>query len=90
MLIQCDIIPVVEPHLHTTNAEDTIALADKALRDQLAEEYPELWQRVQARRAFMQDALGIRLKPEVLPFSNMAAMLQPYALDPNQVMVAAA
>ena len=81
---------MVEPQLHTTNAEDTIALADEALRDLLAAGYPELWQRVQARRAFMQDALGIRLKPEVLPFSNMAAMLQPYALDQNQVMVAAA
>lgn len=88
MLLQCDIIPVVEPRFHTTNAEDTIALADGPLRDQLAEGYPDLWRRVQARRAFMQDALGIRLKPEVLPFSNMAAMLQPYALDPTQVMVA--
>ena len=90
MLIQCDIIPVVEPHLHTTNAEDTIALADDALRAQLAEGYPELWQRVQARRAFMHDSLGIQLKPEVLPFSNLAAMLQPFALDPSQVIVAAA
>ena len=90
MLIQCDIIPVVEPHLHTTNAEDTIALADEDLRVQLAADYPDLWQRVQARRAFMQDALGIRLKPEVLPFSNMAAIVQPFALNPNQAMVAAA
>lgn len=90
MLVQCDIIPVVAPHLHTTNAEDTIALADEPLRDELAAGYPELWQRVQARRTFMQESLGIRLKPEVLPFSNMAAMLQPFALDPGQAMAATA
>jgi len=38
----------------------------------------------------MQDVLGIRLKPEVLPFSNMPALLQPFALNPNLAMVAAA
>ena len=74
MLIQCDIIPVVEAKYHSTNAEDTIALADSALQSQLATAYPELWRRVQSRRAFMQDVLGIQLKPEVLPFSNTAAM----------------
>lgn len=87
-LIQCDIIPVVEPRYHTVNIEDTVALADQSLQDQLATSYPELWQRVQARRAFMQDVLGIQLKPEVLPFSNMAAMLQPFTLNPSLVMAA--
>jgi Xaa-Pro aminopeptidase len=89
MLVQCDIIPVVEPKYHTTNAEDTIALADQSLREQLATAYPEAWQRIQARRTFMQDVLNIKLKPEVLPFSNTAAMLQPFALDPSLVLVAA-
>lgn len=89
MLIQCDIIPVVEAKYHTTNAEDTIALADPETRAQLAQAYPEVWQRIQARRAFMQEVLGIRLKPEVLPFSNMPAVLQPFALSPNRALVAA-
>ena len=89
MLIQCDIIPVVESKYHTTNVEDTIALADQPLRDRLAEAYPELWQRVRSRRAFMQDTLGIQLNPDVLPFSNTAAMLQPFVLRPDLVMVAA-
>jgi hypothetical protein len=88
MLIQCDIIPVIDPKYHTTNAEDTIALADQSLRDQLAATYPELWQRVEARRDFMQNVLGIQLKPDVLPFSNMAGMLSPFVLNPNMVMVA--
>jgi hypothetical protein len=88
-LIQCDMIPVVEQKYHTTNAEDTVALADRPLRDQLAGAYPEMWQRIQARRAFMQDVLGIRLKPEVLPFSSMPAALRPFALDPSLAMVVA-
>jgi hypothetical protein len=63
-------------------------LADKRLRDELATAYPELWQRIQARRVFMQDILGIQLKPEVLPFSNMATILQPFVLDPAMLLVA--
>jgi hypothetical protein len=90
MLIQCDIIPVIEAKYHTTNVEDTIALADLETRAQLAQAYPEVWQRIQARRAFMQEVLGIRLKPEVLPFSNMPALLQPFALSPNRALVAVA
>jgi hypothetical protein len=88
-LIQCDMIPLVEPEYHTTNAEDTVALADRPLRDQLAGAYPVMWQRIQARRAFMQEVLGFRLEPEVLPFSNMPAILRPFALDPGLAMVAA-
>jgi hypothetical protein len=87
MLLQCDIIPVVESKYHTTNLEDTIALADQSLREQLASAYPEMWQRIQARRAFMQEVIGVQIKPEVLPFSNMAAALIPFALSPNMAMV---
>ncbi|MFN8457986.1 MAG: hypothetical protein U0401_25600 [Anaerolineae bacterium] len=86
--IQCDIIPVIDPKYHTTNVEDTIALADASLREQLAAAYPDMWQRIQARRAFMQEVLGIKLKPEVLPFSNTAAILQPFILNHNLAMVA--
>ena len=31
----------------------------------------------------MADELGIRLKPETLPFSNMAGYLTPYILSPD-------
>jgi hypothetical protein len=56
----------------------------------LAQAHPDVWRRIQARRDFMQDVLGIRLKPEILPFSNTAGIIQPFALDPNQAMVVAA
>ena len=34
----------------------------------------------------MQDVLGIRLKPEVLPFSNIPAYLPPFLLTPTRVL----
>ena len=38
------------------------------------------------RRAFMAEKLGITLKPEVLPFSNIPAWLPPFWLAPGKVM----
>lgn len=84
MALQLDIIPSPnDPAYFTTNVEDGIALADAALRAELATSHPELWRRVQARRAFMRDALGIKLKEEVLPFSNLPGVLRPYFLSPS-------
>jgi hypothetical protein len=38
------------------------------------------------RRAFMTDVLGIQLKPEVLPLSNLAGCLPPFWLSPGLAM----
>jgi hypothetical protein len=61
-------------------------LADEALRSAFADRYPDAWARVQARRRFMIDTLGIDLHPDVLPFSNLAAHLSPFLLRPDQAM----
>jgi hypothetical protein len=63
-----------------------VALADEAMRAELAARYPDLWQRVGRRRTFMADALGIQLKPEVLPLSNLAGYLPPCWLSANLAM----
>jgi hypothetical protein len=83
MAIQVDVIPATNTPYFTTNIEDGIALADEALRSDFARKYPEAWGRIQQRRAFMRDILGIQLKPEVLPFSNMPAYLPPFWLSPR-------
>jgi hypothetical protein len=83
MAIQVDVIPATNTPYFTTNIEDGIALADEALRSDFARKYPEAWGRIQQRRAFMHDVLGIQLKPEVLPFSNMPAYLPPFWLSPR-------
>lgn len=86
MAIQVDVIPATHSPYHTTNIEDGIALADDELRAQLARKYPEAWARIQSRRKFMADALGIQLKPEVLPFSNMPGYLPPFWLSPERAL----
>jgi hypothetical protein len=85
--IQCDIIPAVGGAYFTTNIEDGVALLDERGRREFAERYPAAWGRIEARRAFMADKLGIRLKPEVLPFSNIPGYLPPFLLSPRQVFV---
>ncbi len=86
MALQVDVIPATGTRYYTSNIEDGIALADEALREAFAAQYPEAWGRIQARRAFMHDALGITLKPEVLPFSNIPAYLPPYVLAPQRAL----
>jgi hypothetical protein len=81
--VQLDMIPAPGNSYFTTNIEDGIALLDDRGRASFAERFGEAWGRIEARRAFMADGLGIRLKPEVLPFSNLAGWLPPYLLNPG-------
>jgi len=86
MALQVDVIPATHSPYHTTNIEDGIALADETLRKAFWQKYPAAWDRIQHRRNFMRNQLGIRLKPEVLPFSNMPAYLPPFWLRPQCAM----
>jgi hypothetical protein len=86
MALQCDIIPATGTPYFTTNIEDGLALADESLRAAFAGAYPEAWQRIQARRRFMQEMLGLELHADVLPFSNLAAHLTPFLLRPDRAM----
>jgi Creatinase/Prolidase N-terminal domain len=84
--LQCDIIPATGTPYFTTNIEDGVALADESLRAAFAAAHPDAWQRVQARRRFMREALGVDLHPDVLPFSNLAGHLPPFLLRPDSAM----
>jgi hypothetical protein len=86
MALQVDIIPATGTDYFTTNIEDGVGLADDALRDDLSARFPDTWDRIQVRRDFMRDTLGIDLDPSVLPFSNIPAYLPPFLLAPDQVM----
>ncbi len=72
--LQVDIIPATGTAYFTSNMEDGIALLDAQGRAEFAERYPAAWTRIAQRRDFMRDALGIRLKPEVLPFSQISGL----------------
>jgi hypothetical protein len=86
MAMQVDIIPATGTEYFTTNIEDGIALADSELRAEFARHYPDAWLRVQERRRFMGEELGIDLHEDVMPFSNIPAYLPPYLLSPERVM----
>jgi Xaa-Pro aminopeptidase len=86
MAFQVDIIPATGTDWFTTNIEDGIVLADAELRESFAARYPEAWGRIQARRAFMADSLGIDLSEDVLPLSNLPAYLPPFLLRPDRAM----
>lgn len=87
MALQMDIIPVSRGPFCYSNAEDGIVLADETLQGELAARYPECWGRIQARRAFMCDVIGIELDASVLPLSSTPAWLPPYVLSLEQALV---
>jgi Xaa-Pro aminopeptidase len=89
MAFQVDIIPATGTDYFTTNIEDGVALADRSLREAFASAYPAAWERIEARRRFMRDALGIDLHPDVLPFSNIPGYLPPFLLRPDHAMTVA-
>jgi Xaa-Pro aminopeptidase len=84
MALQVDIIPATGTEYFTINTEDGIAVADQHTRNHFMEYYPEAWDRIVARRDYMTEQLGIRLQPEVLPFSNLASHLPPFILNPQR------
>jgi hypothetical protein len=86
-VLQCDIIPATGTPYFTTNVEDGVALADESLRSAFAATYPDAWERIGARRRFMAETLGIELHPDVLPLSNLAALLPPFLLRTDRAMV---
>jgi hypothetical protein len=85
--IQVDVIPATGSAYFTSNMEDGIALLDARGRAMFAERYPDAWQRITARRTFMADVVGIRLKEEVLPLCNIPGALPPFILAPHRIMV---
>jgi hypothetical protein len=88
MALQSDIIPSPLPAGLSLNCEDTLAIADATLRAEIAAQFPDAWGRIQARRAFMRDQLGIALADEVLPLSTAPAYLPPFWLKSELVCVA--
>ncbi len=89
MAFQVDVIPATGTPWFTTNIEGGVALADATLRADLAARHPAMWARIQARRTFMDEALGIELHPDVLPFANIPAWLPPFLLGSERAMTLA-
>ncbi len=80
MIFQMDIIPKFPPY-GGVSAEGGVAIADEALRRELAEKFPATWARMQRRRQYMTDILGIPLDESVLPMSDTVGYLRPLLLN---------
>ncbi|WP_316858669.1 Xaa-Pro aminopeptidase [uncultured Cohaesibacter sp.] len=87
MPFQVDIIPVPQPDGWALNNEDAATIADAALRSELKRLYPEVHARIEARRAFMKDVLGVDLKESILPLSNTPLCLPPFWLTADRLLV---
>ena len=83
MMLQMDIIPAV-PGYAGVGAEDGIVLVDEKLAEQLQNEYPLTWERMQERRDYMIRVLGIRLNDGVYPMSDLCGYLRPFLLEKDK------
>ena len=88
MLFQIDIIPSMSGYAGVS-CECTVALADENLRDELAQQAPELWKRIIRRREYIINELHIELHPDILPMSSTVAYLRPYLLNKEMAMAVA-
>lgn len=85
MLLQMDIILKVEGY-GGCNAEDGIAIMDKNLQNEVKTKYPEVWGRFVERKSYMKNVLGISMKDEVFPMSDLAGYVRPLLLDRKKAM----
>jgi hypothetical protein len=86
MIVACDIFSNKNRPQWMAHCEDTVAIADQRLRDQLAELYPDVWQRVTARQAFMREKLNIQVHDDLLPLTVSPAHLTPFWLSPDMAL----
>lgn len=89
MVFQVDVIPTPLPLGWALNCEDPVVLADEALRAELAARHPDVMARIEARRAFMAQKLGISLKPSILPLGSTPGCLTPFWLKSDHLLVRA-
>lgn len=86
MILQIDIIPSV-PGYTGVSAEESVALADAALQQAIAADYPDLWARIEARRSYIRDVLKIAISDDVIPLSNSVGYLRPFMLAKDKALV---
>jgi hypothetical protein len=87
MVFQVDVIPVPMPTGQALNCEDAVVFADATLRADLQRLYPAAHARIEARRAFMADTLGVAVNPNILPLSSTPLALPPFWLRPDHLLV---
>jgi len=83
--MQVDIIASNPEPMRTAICEDAVVIAGEELRAQLAQQYPQVYDRIQKRRKAMKEVLGIHLHDDVLPMSNLNGVYFPFLLNTEYV-----
>jgi hypothetical protein len=78
MALQCDIIAFPGKPYGGVHVEDGLFIADEATREIIRTQYPGSWKRIEKRRKIMKEILGIHIADEIMPTSDIQAMLFPY------------
>ena len=87
MPFQIDVIPTPIPIGEALNCEDPVTLADATLWSELQAKHPACHARIEARRSFMRDSLGISVRPSILPLSSTPLYFPPFWFRPDHVLV---
>ena len=86
MPFQIDIIPTPLPEGQALNCEDPVTIADDSLCGELKSRHLACYNRIEARRKFMRDQLGVDLKASILPLSSTPLYLPPFWLKSDHVL----
>lgn len=89
MAFQVDIIPAPMGGGEALNCEDGVVIADEALRAEIARKHPEVYARMQVRRDFMRDVIGVPLKDCILPLSSTPLCYAPFWAEPGKLLAVA-
>ncbi len=88
--LQCDIIASGTNPTKKAICEDGIIIADEKLRKELEKEYPEIYTKIMKRQKMMREVLGINIRDEVLPMSNLCGVYWPFMMDKSKIFFAEA
>ncbi len=86
MPFQVDVIPTPMSAGWALNCEDGIVFADAALRAELRARQPAVAERIEARRSFVRDELGIAIRDSILPLSSTPLCLPPFWLASGRLL----
>lgn len=87
MLIQCDFTARPSYALGLgVHVEDGVVLADEETRETIKKLAPDSYERMLERQRFMREVLGIHLKDEVLPTSDLCGILHPFYADLDWIL----
>jgi hypothetical protein len=89
MPFQVDIIPVPLRNGWALNCEDAVTFANHALRIELQTKYPATWRRIEARREFVRQELGVAIPESTLLLSSTPLCLPPFWLASGMLLACA-